>query len=795
VADELDPVEQVFTADVEEYENWLESAAMTAQEFADANEEASVALDRVRDTAAEAGAALDDSAGSAIGAGEAMSFTRDEWLAAAEAAARIRDAAAEAAFADDDLTASAEVAATALGHQRDEAVEASAAMGELRDAEVETAAAGDAAAAGGLPMMAVAIVALVGAIAAVAPAVLAMGAGIGAFAVFAIPTIMQVTGALGDTKAQLAALPAPIRMVVEEIRNLEGEWKSLSAQFQLPVIQLFSQAIGIAETLMEDLVPLAHAGTQAVSIMMDALGNGVDSQGFTDFLAMLTRLVVPATKAITQLAGVILGILGQAITQLAPISVPFVNMLTQLLRAAGPALIGALKFIAQVIMDIGKAITPVLGPLGKFFGYLNDHPVFAQVVAGIIGIVAAVKIFQGVMSAVSVLSNPWVLLAVAIAIVALLIITHTHQIAEAFDLVRHTVASWGHDVASALDTVRHTVASWGHDVASAFDTARHAVAVFGHDIVAGLTTAANWIASHWKEILAWLVDPVGMAVHEIITHTHQIAQAFDDLRHDAAAILDGLRHDAATAWDGLRHDAAAFADWIPHAIETAFDAARHDAAAALDGARHDAATAWDDMRHDAAAAWDALVAGVSRMVSDVLQWFAKLPGEVVSFLAKLPGEMLSIGENVIKGLINGILNAAAQIPSIMAGLASDVASYFTDPLKLFSPSRLFFEHGYNIVQGAINGVKANAPNLLATMRGLGTGVGVAGTGSSLAAGAIAPASGSSSMHVTVPVTIQGSAAGAQSPQYMQGLQTAVQEAVLRYGQLNPGNGLTTAWGH
>ena len=28
------------------------------------------------------------------------------------------------------------------------------------------------------------------------------------------------------------------------------------------------------------------------------------------------------------------------------------------------------------------------------------------------------------------------------------------------------------------------------------------------------------------EIVGWLVSPVGMAVHEISTHTHQIAQAF-----------------------------------------------------------------------------------------------------------------------------------------------------------------------------------------------------------------------------------------------------------------------------
>ncbi len=395
-----------------------------------------------------------------------------------------------------------------------------------------------------------------------------------------------------------------------------------------------------------------------------------------------------------------------------------------------------------------------------------------------------------------------IMAVVALIAVIVLMITHWHEVAHVFDIVRH-------DIAAGVDWLVNFVKShWQLLVEILTGTLLVALVVqnwqkIEHAVMAPVDAVVNYVKEHWKEIVAWLADPLGMAVHEIISHwsditkafdsgrhavagvldgvRHDIASGWDSARHDAAAALDGARHDVASAYDDVRHSIAAFIDWLPGAIEKGFQVAVKAQLTMLDDARHDVATAFDDIRH-----------AVSSGVDAVVSFFTSLPGKIEAQLAKLPGEMLSIGENVIKGLINGIVNAAAAIPSLMGSLASSVASYFTDPLKLFSPSRLFFEHGFNIVQGAINGVKANAPALLATMRGLGTDIGVQGVG---AAGAIAPASGSTSVHVNVPVTATATTADVlQSPQYQQALQAAVQEVTLRYSQINPSNGLTPAWG-
>jgi hypothetical protein len=755
VADELEDVTQRFDADMAEYEAAMQEGAASAQEFATANEEAKVAADGLRDSSAEAGAAVGHQRDSLAEAAAALKIYRDEQ-------GKLRNAAGEV------ITAS-EAEALALKHIRDQALEASWAVRDLEKYQkggvlsglmsgLGSLFSGGGGAGGGgggaaglpmlgsltdaLPMIAALIPLIMAALAevgALATGLTAAGLGVGGFAALALPAFKSVTTAYSqintDQQAYNRALTATARNTA--LAHLKQDYANLSPA-QRGAVEGLQQLVGEYHKLSKAFEPTAfkvfNEGLQIANQLLPYVGQFANA----------------AAPAIEQL----LGTISKGLES--PAFKYFMGFLESLAGPVITAVGSGLSGLAREVMFLMERFSEkdVINAVNIAFRILGFT---IQLVTGLImeGMIAWDWITQQALPAVR----------------------------DAFDTTRHAVATAGHDIATTFDTVRHAVATAGHDIATSFDTVRHAAATVGHDTVAGLSTAAGWIGSHWKEIVAWLVDPIGMADMEIRTHTHQIAQEFDTMRHDAAAILDGARHDAASAWDGMRHDAAAFADWVPHAIATGFDAARHDAAAALDGARH-----------DAAAAWDSLVAGVSRMIGDVLAFFRKLPGEVTSFLAALPGEMLSIGRNVIMGLINGIVSAAAAIPSIMGQLAGDVASYFTDPLKLFSPSRLFFEHGYNIVQGAINGVKANAPNLLALMRGLGGGAGVAGIGSALAGGAIGAAGGPVTVHVPVQVTAQGVTPDYSSPAFLQHMQVTVQEAVLRYGMNNPGNGLTPAWG-
>jgi TP901 family phage tail tape measure protein len=551
--------------------------------------------------------------------------------------------------------------------------------------------------------------------------------------------------------------------------------------------QALGKMIGTAAGLQVALMTTGENAKSTNAAIHDIASASADAQGNVEGFSTVSQTAafrLGAAGQATKAMGISLGeaLLPAVMAVIGPVtsflqlvasnqaaSIAFALVIGGILAGAiGVKLAGALKDAKEGIQLVGEGVEWLAGKMG-----IGAAATEAETAATEAATVAATE-FDAAADA-----NPIGLIIMAVvALIAVIVL-----------LVTHWRTVW-HDITAIVDDAVSFIRShWALLLTILLGPLGLAIAELiqhwqqiEHDVMAFVNAVVTFVSTHWREIVAWLVDPIGMAVFEIRTHLKEIENAFDEARHAVASVLDGARHDVASAFDDVRHSIAAFVDWLPGFIEKGFELAVKAQLTMLDTARHDVAVAFDDIRHS-----------VSAGVDDVLSFFQKLPGQVVSFLASLPGQMLSIGENVIKGLINGIVNAAAAIPSIMGQLASDVASYFTDPLKLFSPSRLFFEHGWNIVQGAINGVKANARNLLSVMGDLGTGVG--GTGSALAASAIGPASGSTSVHVNIPVTATGTVGSMfESPEFQQYMQQQTQEAVLRYAQLNPTNGLTPAWG-
>jgi hypothetical protein len=795
MADELPEVEQRFVADMDEYLGELEAGVEEARAFADANLEASAATDSLRDHAAETAVALDEE--------------RDKALEAAAAAGIYADKVGNLHEANGRFLSGARAAELGIEDFKDDLVKAKNGVEDL-DTETRSFASritstfgsggllgkllGGAEGAGGsggltglvdkIPTSLIAIIpALYAALAEVTGLVsglAAAGAGAVAFGILAIPAFENVKNALGDTHAQLMKLPPDERAAVESIRSLESEWKSMSKAFEPDAFKVFNSGLKLARELLPDVVPFADTFATSLDGLLQRAGRFADSKGFKDWLAQFHALEGPSITAIGDGIGKVAGSIGKLLTTMsAKDDVHAINIAFDALAGT----INAVSYVVKHLMEDWDAYSSAFRTSRHDIAAWSDETVHD--------------------------------LGEARHAVA----DWAHNTAAHFDEVRHDVATWEHDTASAFDTSRHDAASWAHDTASGFDAARHAAAIAGHDIVSSLDATRSWIASHWKEIAAWLVSPIGMAVFEIRTHTHQIAVAFDTARHEVSSVLSGmrhdvssdfdsmrhdiaaaagwvpheiaqaftsarhdgsaqasgLRHDLASDWDSMRHDLASFAGWVPHEIATTFDAARHDAAAAADGARHDVASAWDGMRHDTASTID-----------DVLSYFRRLPGQILSYLAGLPGRMEADGRNIIMGLIHGIESAASAIPGIMEGLAHDVESYFTDPLKMFSPSRVFFEHGINTVQGYINGIKAATPAVRAAMAQLGGQIATGGIGGA-GGSATAP-----SVHVTVPITLGAGTQGYNDPRFLQFLQQILQEAILRYTQVNPSNGLSLA---
>jgi hypothetical protein len=439
MADELDPVELQFIADVEEALAAMQALIDEARGIADSAVEAKAGLDEMRDGAAGAAVMIAD--------------LRDHAAEAAGAVGDYRDKAAEAGAADHGLRDSAIEAGAALGHVRDEALLAAAAIHEMRDASISplsdvsrglddvAIAAEDAAGAlggggggGGLGGMMIPLIALAGTLAAILAGPLvaglfAVGASIGALAIVAIPVFKDIsafftaTSATARAKAWKAMDPAE-QGITRHLQDLMHTFDQISKAVMPSVVQMFGDALKVVDALMPSLKPLAEGAAKAFGSLFNNIAQWLNGPSGQKFLHWLDTEGPKAMQDFTSALWITMQIVGRTFS---------------LLRTLGDQWF---QHFAQGLHDIRVDFDNTRHAIADF----------------------------------------------------------AHNVAAHFDELRHDIADWAHNVAAHFDEVRHDIATWAHDVAHDFDEVRHTIASWAHDVASTFDEVRHWIAAKFDQI-------------------------------------------------------------------------------------------------------------------------------------------------------------------------------------------------------------------------------------------------------------------------------------------------------
>lgn len=233
-----------------------------------------------------------------------------------------------------------------------------------------------------IPALVVGLIAATPLIVGVASGLTAAAAGAGAFGLLAYPAIQVVSGALGDTKAQLDKLPEGERNAVEGVLGLKKEWQNLSKAVTPEVFSVLDKGIGILGELLPAVTPFAKTFAAALGQIEGRIGKAVVSPGFVSFLKQLRGMEGPSLNAIATGVGHIMVNLGKLLTIMS--SKDVVNALNITFSVLDGTVIAVTRTIQGLMVafdatyafmkrDVGNIKNDVITPLVNWFETSLPH--------------------------------------------------------------------------------------------------------------------------------------------------------------------------------------------------------------------------------------------------------------------------------------------------------------------------------------------------------------------------------------------------------------------------------------
>lgn len=113
----------------------------------------------------------------------------------------------------------------------------------------------------------------------------------------------------------------------------------------------------------------------------------------------------------------------------------------------------------------------------------------------------------------------------------------------------------------------------------------------------------------------------------------------------------------------------------------------------------------------------------SSMASGALRAGQQFLGNLVNTLASIPGRMVSIGSQIVHGIISGITGSIGKVGSAILGGMKGAISGVKNFLGIHSPSRLFRDQiGRNIGLGLAQGISNSQAAVMSSMNGMASDI-------------------------------------------------------------------------
>lgn len=589
--------------------------------------------------------------------------------------------------------------------------------------------------------------------------------------------VENIAGAINGFSSQFGKVGDAAASMVTGVKG----WFGKAAQAAQPLVSIWKSDFGQLGMYLKGLAANAQAFGGS---LLDVVTNG---GGLQNFLTGLNNIISPLVNrwiALTRNVSIFIGTLsdsGGVQAFLASLSELWKG-LTQLGQGLADAVTGFLAVgqnggvaasIGQLVGDAFNAAAPFVEKLASTLQSLGDWAIgngdaIRTIIAGIAGGFAAFKTASLISAAVTALksfdvaakiaaagqwvlnaamnANPIVLVVTAIgALVAALVwfftqtetgrkawASFTSFLSSAWQSVVSFVTSLGQNIANfftqTIPNAIQSVIQWFQQLPSAIGTALsnlitsigtwavsfgQSALQAGQQFLANLGTFFvqlpgniwNWLTSTVASVASWAAQMGANALSAGSQFLSNVGTFISQLPSNVGSWLSGAVSAAASFVGLMASNAVNAGSRFLSSIGSYISQVPGRIGAGLSGAI------------------SAVGSFASSMASGALRAGQQFLSNLVNTLASIPGRMVSIGSQIVHGIISGITGSIGKVGSAILGGVKDAISGVKNFLGIHSPSRLFRDQiGRNIGLGLAQGISNSQAAVMSSMNGMASDI-------------------------------------------------------------------------
>ena len=545
--------------------------------------------------------------------------------------------------------------------------------------------------------------------------------------------VENIAGAINGFSSQFGKIGDAAAGMVTGVKG----WFGKAAQAAQPLVSIWQSDFGQLGVYLKGLASNAQAFGGS---LLDVVTNG---GGLQNFLTGLNNIISPLVNwwiALTRNVSIFIGTLsdsGGVQAFLASLSELWKG-LTQLGQGLADAVTGFLAVgqnggaaasIGQLVGDAFNAAAPFVEKLASTLQSLGDWAsehgdAIRTVIAGIAGGFAAFKTASLISAAVTALKSfdvaakiaaagQWVLNAAMNANPIVLVVTAIGALVAALvwfftqtETGRKAWASFTSFLSSAWQSVVSFVTSLGQNIAN----------FFTQTIPNAIQSVIQWFQQ--------LPSAIGTALSNLITSIGTWAaqlgsQAISAGQQFLANLGTFFVQLPGNIWNWLTSTVASVASWAAQLGSQAISAGQQF----LANLGSYISQVPGRIGAGLSGAISAVGSFASSMASGALRAGQQFLSNLVNTLASIPGRMVSIGSQIVHGIISGITGSIGKVGSAILGGVKDAISGVKNFLGIHSPSRLFRDQiGRNIGLGLAQGISNSQAAVMSSMNGMASDI-------------------------------------------------------------------------